>query len=82
MKKKISGVQNPIFLPKNTKFFQKLTLFSETSVHQGGSAPLCPLWVRPCPLGRYKPAHSETVCMWEFDFRHLLCNNILAKFVE
>ena len=46
---KISGGgQNPIFLPKNTTFFQKLIFFFlEKLVNQGGRGPPCPPWVRP-----------------------------------
>jgi len=44
-KKSRGGGQNPLFLPKNTNFFQKLIFFLEKSVHQGGGScpPLPPL---------------------------------------
>ena len=40
--KKFQGAKSH-FLPKNNKFFKKLTFFPEKSVRQGGSCPLCPL---------------------------------------
>ena len=43
MKKKFRGRgQNPIFLPKNTNFFQKLIFFSRKIGPSGGRAPPCP----------------------------------------
>ena len=48
MRKKNQGGQNPIFLPKNTKFFEKLIFYKEKSVRQGGQLPpSAPPWVRP-----------------------------------
>ena len=39
MKKKIQVRQNPICLPKNTKFFQKLIFFFRKIGPSGGRAP-------------------------------------------
>ena len=42
-KKKFMGAKSLFFLPKNTKFFNKLIFFSKKSVRQGGSCPGTPL---------------------------------------
>jgi len=41
-KKLAGGGANPIFLSKNTKFFQKLIFLKKNLSVRGAAAPLCP----------------------------------------